>query len=252
MSKANLRHAFEKGWKKRFESFAENSDDDAGIAGWSPTGLEARLRQFKYIWEKNNNIHNKNLWLDAGCGAGTYTRFIASQSVEVIGLDYSFPSVQKAILKSKTPILWCVADATKLPVKPGVFDGAMCFGVIQALGSSSGLVQNLSTSVKSGGKVWVDALNSWCLPNVFVRFSRWIQRRPMHLRYESHRVVQAIMESNGLINIELHWLPILPARCSHLQWAVESHIAKWLFRYMPFLGLFFSHAFILCGERKYD
>lgn len=250
MHKPSSPHNFEQDWKERFESFAKNSDDDAGIAGWSPTGLEARLRQFKYIW--GNSTGSKNLWLDAGCGAGTYSRFIASQGVEVVGLDYSFLSLQKAILKGNKSIAWCAADVTQLPVKPGVFDGVMCFGVTQALESSSDVVQNLSQTIKCGGQVWVDALNGWCLPNLFVRLSRWIQRRPIHLRYETHRGIRALMENNGLINIELHWLPILPARWSRLQWLVETPFAKWLFRNMPFLGLFFSHAFILCGERKHD
>lgn len=251
MNKLKPIRSFEKSWKERFESFAEHADDDAAIAGWSSTGLAARLRKFRYIWE--NNTYDKDHWLDAGCGAGTYSRFLESQGVKVVGLDYSFPSIQKAVLKSNSVIInWCVADVTKLPVKQDFFDGAMCFGVTQALETSSGVVHNLSKVVKCGGQVWVDALNGWCLPNLFTRFFRWVRGRPMHLRYESHRKIYALMESNGLVNIRLYWLPIFPARWSNLQWIVEAPIAKWLFRYIPFLGLFFSHAFILCGERKCD
>ena len=91
------RHNFEKKWKERFEGYASNADDDAGIAGRSPTGLDDRLRQFINIC--GSNILKENFWLDAGCGAGTYSRFIASQGANVIGLDYSFPSLQKAMLK---------------------------------------------------------------------------------------------------------------------------------------------------------
>lgn len=251
MPKFRIRHTFENEWKKRFESFAQGSDDDAGIAGWSSTGLEARLRYFKYIWRIST--HNKNIWLDAGCGAGTYSRFLSGEGVEVIGLDYSLPSLQKAVSKeSKQSILWCVADVTKLPTKPSIFDGAMCFGVTQALENSSAVVQNLTLTVKCGGQVWVDALNGYCIPNLLVRFFRWMKRRPMHLRYESYREIYTLMENNGLTNIRLYWLPILPAKLSRFQWVVETHFAKWLFRYIPFLGLFFSHAFILCGERKCD
>jgi hypothetical protein len=33
---------FEVTWRSRFAEFADESDDDAGIAGWSCSGLEAR------------------------------------------------------------------------------------------------------------------------------------------------------------------------------------------------------------------
>lgn len=59
----NKPRSFEKLWRKRFESFATNAEDDAGIAGWSPTGLDARLRKFKEIWNSNNNILKKNTGL---------------------------------------------------------------------------------------------------------------------------------------------------------------------------------------------
>ena len=36
--------SFESKWRERFEEFAELRDDDAGIAGWSPSGLETRFR----------------------------------------------------------------------------------------------------------------------------------------------------------------------------------------------------------------
>ncbi len=81
-------HNFEKKWKERFENFAINAHDDAGIAGWSPTGLDTRLRQFIDIWE--NSILEKNTWLDAGCGAGTYSRFMTSQGSDVIGTRLLF------------------------------------------------------------------------------------------------------------------------------------------------------------------
>jgi 2-polyprenyl-3-methyl-5-hydroxy-6-metoxy-1,4-benzoquinol methylase len=238
---------FEKKWKERFEGYASHADDDAGIAGWSPTGLDARLRKFVYIWQ--NSILEKNFWLDAGCGAGTYSRFIARQGANVIGLDYSFPSLQKARLKGSESIAWCVADINKLPIKHDSFDGTICFGVTQALENSGTMIQGLSKATKPGGQVWIDALNGMCLPHLWERYNRRLRKRPMHLRYESHRNLRNLLKDNNIINIKLYWLPILPARWSRFQWIVETHFSKWLFRTIPFLGLLLSHAFILCGER---
>ena len=41
---------FEQEWRSRFIEFADLRDDDAGIAGWSTTGLDARFRFFRSLW----------------------------------------------------------------------------------------------------------------------------------------------------------------------------------------------------------
>lgn len=243
--------SFEKLWRKRFENFAANAEDDAGIAGWSATGLDARLRKFKEIWNSHPE-HENNIWLDAGCGAGTYTRFIAAQGITVIGLDYSYPSIQKAKSRSDHSITWCVADINKIPFQSQFFDGAICFGVIQALNNSSQAIQGLTKMVKPGGYVYIDALNGRCLPNIWEQFSRRILKKPVHLRYENRQRLVQLMQRHGLTDIQLHWLPILPSHCYRHQWMVESRFAKWIWHHVPFLGQFFCHAFILCGRRSQD
>ncbi|SES80602.1 Methyltransferase domain-containing protein [Nitrosomonas marina] len=248
----NKPRSFEKLWRKRFENFAEQAEDDAGIAGWSPTGLDARLRKFKEIWHSNNLFTNKKKWLDAGCGAGTYSRFIVQQGGEVVGLDYSLPSLQKARLKGESSIVWCVADINKIPLKQGYFDGAICFGVIQALNDSSHAVVSLSKAVKPGGYICIDALNSRCLPHIWEQISRRIQNKPMHLRYESVKNLRRLMKKNSLINVQLHWLPILPARWYRYQWIIETRAARWFFGHFPFLGQLLSHSFIMSGQRQQD
>ncbi len=240
---------FEKLWRKRFENFAENAEDDAGIAGWSPTGLDARLRKFKEIWHNETHTFEKKLWLDAGCGAGTYSRFITQHQISVIGLDYSLPSLQKAKSKvTEESILWCVADINKMPFKSDYFDGAICFGVTQALNESMHAVNELSRMTRPGGHLCIDALNSRCLPHLWEQFSRRILNKPMHLRYETTSNLRDLMQQNGFINIQLHWLPILPTRWYRYQWIVELRLTRWLFHNIPLLGSLFSHAFIMTGQ----
>ncbi|MCB1936431.1 MAG: class I SAM-dependent methyltransferase [Nitrosomonas sp.] len=243
--------SFEKLWRKRFENFASNAEDDAGIAGWSATGLDARLRKFKEIWNNHPEL-KKDIWLDAGCGAGTYTRFIAEQGADVVGLDYSYPSIQKAKSRSNDSIAWCVADINKIPLQPQFFEGVICFGVTQALNNSSHAIHGLTKMVKPGGYVCIDALNSRCLPNIWEQFSRWILNKPAHLRYETKHNMHQLMRRQGLTDIQLHWLPILPSRYYRYQWIVETRVAKWIWQHMPSVGQFFCHAFILCGRRSQD
>lgn len=247
----NKPRSFEKLWRKRFEKFAAQAEDDAGIAGWSTTGLDARLRKFMEIWNNTPDL-KKKIWLDAGCGAGTYTRFIAQQGVDIVGLDYSFPSIQKARSRSDDLIAWCVADINKIPLKPRTFDGAICFGVTQALDNSSGAVRSLTKIVKPGGYVCIDALNDRCLPHICEQFTRWMLNRPIHLRYENQRNLSDLMRRDGLTDIQIYWLPILPTRWYRYQWIVETRAAKWIWHHIPIFGQLLCHAFILCGKRSQD
>lgn len=244
------RQQFEENWRKRFEKFASSSNDDAGVAGWSSTGLETRLRFFRFLWEQQPTVADM-LWLDVGCGAGTYSRFLTNCGMRVVGMDYSMPALQKAVLNaSSTPIIWCAADATKLPVKQNLFNGVLCFGVVQALSSSDQLITELTRCVKPGGQVWVDALNGQCLPHAYERFFRWLRGRPLHLRYETYPRLRDIMQKNDLTEIELFWLPMLPTRWYHFQWLLETPAARWLFQHIPGIGVLFSHAFLLRGRKK--
>ncbi len=241
-------NSFEKKWRKRFEGFAVNSEDDAAIAGWSSSGLKARLRRFIHLWKSAPS--NDGLWLDIGCGAGTYSAFLVEQNKNVIGFDYSLPTLQKARKRGTGLVYWCAADVNKIPVKRDSVDGVICFGVTQALVSSETVVSELARVVRPGGQVWIDALNGWCLPHLWEALSRWTRGRPMHLRYESHHHIRQLMKSNGLENVELYWLPMFPSRYHRFQWIVETNIMQWFFCYIPLLGTLFSHAFIFRGERS--
>ncbi|MCU0242863.1 MAG: class I SAM-dependent methyltransferase, partial [Vicinamibacteria bacterium] len=149
---------FEADWRHRFEEFAEEREDDAGIAGWSRAGLDARVRQFLQAWSAPRE---GSLWLDAGCGAGTYTRLLRGRGVASVGTDYSFPTLRKAVQRESRQAAYAAADVRHLPFPDSTFDGALCFGVMQALSRSDEAVRALAGVVRPGGEVWVDALNRW-------------------------------------------------------------------------------------------
>ena len=238
---------FETNWKQRFRQYAGASDDDAGIAGWSQTGLEARLRNFAALWVP---VPEPGLWLDAGCGAGTYSRFMASEGMQVVGFDYCFPAVKKALERSQSGTKWGVADVKHLPVKAESFDGALCFGVTQALSDSHGVSSELCAAVRPGGEVWIDALNSGCLPHLIGCFKRKLLGRDMHLRYESPRQLRQAMSSAGIVGLKRYWIPILPGRFQRYQWLFETKGVRWTFYFLPPLASLLSHAFVIKGYRK--
>jgi SAM-dependent methyltransferase len=239
--------SFEDQWRKRFEAFAAQRDDDAGIAGWSASGLDARLRHFASL---RAPARPGERWLDAGCGAGTYSRLLLDDGLRVVGADYSVPTLAKARARSPLEMSYVAADARRLPFRARAFDGVICFGVIQALASAGPALRELGALVRPGGQIWVDALNRYCVANAFEILRRKLSGRPRHLRYESPAAIKAELASTGFARIQLHWMPIIPARWPALQRLAETRWVRWALRRVPFLGLLACHSFVVYGERS--
>ena len=238
--------SFEARWRSRFTDYARARDDDAGIAGWSSTGLAARFRFFERQW---SGAEAAGVWLDVGCGAGTYARYLARHGAEVVGVDYSLPSLAKARARSPAGVHWAMADARALPVGSAVASGVLCFGVTQALADSRALLEELARVTCPGGTVWVDGLNGWCLPNLAHRLGRWLRRRPQHLRYESPRYLKRLARRAGFEHVQLLWLPILPSRLHRFQKWLESPRAVALLQRLPLLALLLSHSMVIRARR---
>ncbi len=238
---------FEEQWRTRFEEFAELRDDDAGIAGWSATGLDARVRRFLRLW-KPSSIGR---WLDAGCGAGTYTAILRQRGLEVVAVDYSLPTLRKAALRDLDVLGLLAADVRRLPFGDDQFDGVLCFGVSQALADSQPAIQELARQVKAGGELWVDALNRWCFANIYQSLRRRYRGRPVHLRYESPWRIKRLLRDHGFTDVRLHWMPIAPGHSQRLQRIIESPAGQGLLHFVLPMGLLLSHSFIVCGTKPF-
>lgn len=241
------RPPFEEAWRQRFIKFSAH-DDDAGIAGWSASGLGARFRHFMRVWPGDKA---DALWLDVGCGAGTYTRYLAENGIKVIGMDYSYPTIVKARARAATGGAWSIADAARLPVAPAAFDGAMCFGVLQALEDSTAVLEELARAVKPGGQIWVDALNRWCLPSLWKQWRRRLKGLQPHLRYESPSRLRRLMKAQGCETVRLYWVPILPQGLQRYQRILETPAIRWMLHRIPFAGVFVSHAIVIQGIKAH-
>lgn len=238
--------AFERGWRKRFERFAEGRDDDAGIAGWSASGLDARMRRFASLWQPTKR---EQRWLDAGCGAGSYGRYLNDQGMFVGAVDYSFGTLKKA-KERLGPAVHCVlADVRRLPYAPSQFDGVLCFGVLQALAESPSATKELAAQVRPGGTLWIDALNRGCLVHAWDLARRRLRGQPPHLRYESPSEMERLLVAAGLEEVRVHRMPILPPRWQRFQRKLESRFMRRLFARLPPLGRIASHSFIATGRK---
>jgi 2-polyprenyl-3-methyl-5-hydroxy-6-metoxy-1,4-benzoquinol methylase len=238
--------AFERRWRKRFEQFAEGRDDDAGIAGWSPSGLDARMRRFTGLWRP---AQPRERWLDAGCGAGSYARFLLDRGMVVVAADYSFLTLKKAKDRLGSSVAYVLADVRRLPCSPGQFDGVLCFGVLQALAESSTAIDELVSQLGPGGDLWIDALNRRCVVHAWHLLRRRLRGLPPHLRYESPRELRRLLVAAGLVEVRVHWMPILPVRWQRFQRFLESGPIRKLFELLPLIGSLASHSFITTGRK---
>jgi SAM-dependent methyltransferase len=237
---------FEEQWRNRFEEFADLRDDDAGIAGWSSTGLEARVRRFLGLWQPGET---GQLWLDAGCGAGTYTRILLGHGYRAIGIDYSLPTLRKAIERRLDGAAFTAADVRRLPFAADQFDGILCLGVTQALERSEPALREFARVLKPGGDLWIDALNGWCLVHAFGRLRRRILGNPVRLRYESPRQIKRLCVECGFADVHLDWMPILPGRSYRMQHVLETPAGAWLLEHAPAFGALVSHAFMIQAKK---
>ncbi len=238
---------FEQRWRRRFVERGTLMDDDAGIAGWTRTGLATRVRQFDRLWRETPGV--PGVWLDIGCGAGTYTRLLHEQGYAMIGMDYSAPSLLKASRRCPEGILWVAADIRRQPLPDGYAQGVLCFGVMQALDGVDDALREIARIVRPGGEVWVDALNAHCLPTRLAEWWRKRQGRPPHLRYDTVAAFENAARAAGLEVLTIEWLPILPARLQRLQWLLEIRLTRALLRHLPALGAMLGHSFIIRARR---
>jgi SAM-dependent methyltransferase len=184
--------AFESEWRTRFERFARKHADDASVSGWSPTGLEHRLRSFGNMLGALR-LPARARALDLGCGAGTYVRLLAGLGHRPIGLDYSLPSLARAAEADPDGAgRYVSGEAYALPVASAAFDLVVCIGVLQALESPERALDEIVRVVKPGGALVVETLNgrgavarAWHPPRVRTydprEACRWLEDRGLEV-----------------------------------------------------------------------
>lgn len=188
--------------------------------------------------------------VDAGCGAGSYTRHLAAEGMRVIGLDYSLPSVQKARERSARDIVWAVSDVRRLPLRPATADGVMCFGVLQALEEPEAAIAELMATVRDGGQIWIDHLNAVCLPTLLRRMLARLRGRELGLRYHRASQLAELMRRHGAVDIRIRRVPILPSALARFQPLIESRACRALLRMMGPLASPLAHAVLITARKK--
>jgi SAM-dependent methyltransferase len=119
-------------------------------------GTQLSLRRFAEAGWEPGDLAGKRV-LEAGCGAGRFTRILAEAGARLVTFDYS--SAVDACREnngrfSNAVFLQC--DIFDMPFLPGVFDYVFCHGVLQHTPDPKGAFMALSRLVAPGGRISID------------------------------------------------------------------------------------------------
>ncbi|GAB1413102.1 MAG: hypothetical protein AMXMBFR31_01630 [Candidatus Desulfobacillus denitrificans] len=107
--------------------------------GWPASGLDGQLI------------------LEAGCGAGRFTRLLAGTGAKVLSFDYSSAvEVSREQNGSFPNVAFAQADILAMPFADGSFDRVFCHGVIQHTPDPAAAFQALNRVLRRGGLLSFD------------------------------------------------------------------------------------------------
>ena len=110
-------------------------------------------------------------WLDAGCGTGTLTRFLAEKGCSVTGLDAAAQMIEMARGRTqdhpqRERMRFEVADRDsagtieRLPNATGSLDGILCSSVLEYMADAEQLVGEFARVLKPGGVLLISVPNA--------------------------------------------------------------------------------------------
>jgi ubiquinone/menaquinone biosynthesis C-methylase UbiE len=234
---------FESEWRARFERFARRYDDEALISGWSAAGLQRRLALFQELLDVVGPASPATV-LDLGCGAGTYVRLLAGLGHRALGLDYSLPTLARAMAgdpggKGR----YLAGEAYALPFRSESVDLVVSIGVLQALGDPERALDEMVRVLRPGGGLAIEALNSLALTTRAQRVLATIRRLPPRVLTHDPRRVQEWLAGRGLEPVRRMGLCLPPRQLPGLGPLLERGRVRRALDASPVLAATMAHAF---------
>jgi SAM-dependent methyltransferase len=95
--------------------------------------------------------------LEAGCGAGRFTRILAETGATIVACDYSSAVDVSAEVNGRFEnVIFLQADILDLPFRSGSFDRVFCHGVLQHTADPARAFRALRAALRPGGSLSVD------------------------------------------------------------------------------------------------
>lgn len=207
----------------RVVSDSPGSPDDAVAlhdrlaAGWSARyrrGGFARRRRFLEV-EVLESLPIAGTWLDAGCGAGDFTRWLAAHGAQACGLDASGAMIAAA--RRSEPSIAFDQGLVESLTDEAAYDGALCLSVLEYLDDPDRALSRLAAALKPGGRLVISAPRRLSLVRAAQRSARALLGRGVFAYLASSRVAWgrtdfvAALEAHGLAIETLRTFdPVLP------------------------------------------
>jgi len=204
------------------------------------------LRSFGYEWRKFSEAHEEykrellhvlrpvkpsffknKLVLDAGCGAGRLTYYMAKTGCELVGIDLS-KAVYSAHenMKGFSNVHIMQADIYNLPLRP-CFDFVYSIGVIHHLPKPELGIKRLSALLKPNSTlfVWVYGReDNFFAVVVLDRIRKVTTKLPLGLLYQLCYFPAAILHVLNLLFQMLSKTPLTKALADRLPYSQYSHV----------------------------
>jgi len=244
---------FEDEWRARFERFARAHSNEASISGWSEVGLRRRVELFRALVPPASP-GPAPVALELGCGAGTYVRLLAGLGYRAIGLDYSLPSLGRALDADPGRKGHYVAgDAYALPSGAGRVDLVVSIGVLQALSRPEQVLAEVARVLRPGGSLVVEALSSRSLAAQARGLHSRLRRLPPRVLVHDPDTVAGWLRDRGFTVLERIPLCLPPRRFPALARVLDSDAVRSVIRSSPFVARALGHAvWFRCGRMSAD
>lgn len=241
---------FEEEWRERFKRFARSYDADHLVSGWSDNGLRRRLALFGELL-RECGLSTPARILDLGCGAGTYVRFLAGLGHQVVGLDYSLPSLYRALAADpKRAGHYAGGEAYSLPFRNECFDLVVSIGVLQAVGYPERALDEMVRVLRPKGFLVIEVLNAFELVALVRSAGERLSGRLPRVRTYSPFQAHLWLVQRGLRLIRHAGVYLPPRRLPWLGRIFDHKRVVHLMERIPGLSLAGAHAFLLVGEKK--
>ena len=242
--------SFEAEWRARFERFARAYDDEPRISGWSDAGLRRRVAAFSEILPALR-LPERARVLELGCGGGTYVRLLAGLGYRTVGLDYSVPSLLRAVAADPGKKgVYLAGEAYGLPFAAGAFDLVVTIGVMQALSEPARALAEMRRVLRPGGALVMEALNGQAAVALARRTIQRLRRWPSRVRAYRPSEVRGWLAAEGLVLERAAALRLPPRQAPWLERVLEARPIRATLEAVPPLGEAVTHSFLVVARRQ--
>jgi SAM-dependent methyltransferase len=240
---------FESEWRARFERFARAFDDEPRISGWSDVGLRRRVATFAALLP-DLGLPERARILELGCGGGTYVRLLGGLGYRAVGLDYSVPSLERAVAADPgRKGRYLAGEAYALPFGTAAFDLVVSIGVLQALSEPARALAEMRRVMAPGGALVVEALNGQAAMALARRGIQRLRGWPSKVRTYRPTEVRGWLAAEGLRLERQPALRLPPRQAPWLEGILEARPVRAVLDAVPPLGNVATHSFFFVARR---